>query len=102
MAGLGRAALQREDGQSAVEHIYGMTNWEWYAQNPDAFERFSEGMAELTRRAIPALVTAYGFSAYQRIVDVGGGRGELIAAILRQSPHLRGILVELPALTHDP
>ena len=73
-------------GKSAVEHIYGMTNWEWYAQNPDAFERFSEGMAELTRRAIPALVTAYGFSAYQRIVDVGGGRGELIAAILRHLP----------------
>jgi O-methyltransferase domain/Dimerisation domain len=88
-------------GKSAVEHIYGMTNWEWYAQNPDAFERFSEGMAELTRRAIPALVTAYGFSAHQRIVDVGGGRGELIAAILTQSPHLRGILVELPALIDD-
>ena len=90
-----------QTGKSAVERIYGMTNWEWYAQNPDAFERFSEGMAELTRRAIPALVTAYGFSAHQRIVDVGGGRGELIAAILRQSLHLRGILVELPALIDD-
>jgi len=88
-------------GKSAVEHIYGMTNWEWYAQNPDAFERFSEGMAELTRKAIPTPVAAYGFSAHQRVVDVGGGPGELIAAILRQAPHLRGILVELPALIDD-
>lgn len=88
-------------GKSAFEHIYGMTNWEWYSQNPDAFELFSEGMAELTRKAIPAIVTAYGFGAHRQIVDVGGGRGDLIAAILQQSPHLRGIVVELPALIDD-
>jgi hypothetical protein len=85
-------------GKSAFEHIYGMSNWEYYAQNPDLFEAFSEGMAELTRQTIPAIVTAYDFAGRERIVDVGAGRGHLMAAILAQHPVLRGVIVELPAL----
>jgi hypothetical protein len=85
-------------GKSAFEHIYGMSNWEYFANNPDVFESFNEGMAELTRPTIPAIVTAYDFAGRARIVDVGAGRGHLMAALLAQHPHLRGVIVELPAL----
>jgi hypothetical protein len=87
-----------QTGQSAFEHIYGMSNWEYYARDPDVFEQFNEGMAELTRQAAPAIVAAYDFAGRGRIVDVGAGRGHLMAAILKQDPQLRGIIVELPAL----
>ena len=85
-------------GKPAFEHIYGMSNWEYYAKHPDVFESFSEGMAELTRNAIPAIVAAYDFAGRGRIVDVGAGRGHLMAAILTRHAHLRGVIVELPAL----
>jgi hypothetical protein len=88
-------------GKSAFEHIYGMSNWEYYAKHPDAFEEFNEGMAELTRPTTSAIVAAYDFAERGRIVDVGAGRGHLIAAILTQYPHLHGVVMELPSLIED-
>jgi hypothetical protein len=88
-------------GKSAFEHIYGMTNWEYFAAHPAVFEQFNEGMAELTREATPAIVAAYDFPARGLVVDVGAGRGHLMAAILTRHPHLRGRVVELPSLVED-
>lgn len=90
-----------QTGKSAFEHIYGMSNWEYYAKHPDVFDSFSEGMAELTTKAVPAIVAAYDFAGRGRVVDVGAGRGHLMAAILAQHPHLRGVIVELPALIDE-
>ena len=90
-----------QTGKSAFEHIYGMSNWDYFVKHPDVFEQFSEGMAELTRDTIPAIVTAYDFAGRARIVDVGAGRGELMAAILARYPELRGVIVELPSLIED-
>jgi O-methyltransferase domain/Dimerisation domain len=87
-----------QTGKSAFEHIYGMSNWEYYAREPDVFEQFNEGMAELTRQAAPAITMAYDFAGRGYIVDVGAGRGHLMAAILKQDPQLRGVIVELPSL----
>jgi SAM-dependent methyltransferase len=44
-----------------------------------------------------AIVAAYDFSLLRRIVDIGGGAGNLIATILLANPHLEGILFDLPA-----
>jgi cyclopropane fatty-acyl-phospholipid synthase-like methyltransferase len=88
-------------GKSAFEHIYGMSNWDYFVKHPDVFEQFNEGMAELTRHTIPAIVTAYDFAGRARIVDVGAGRGELMAAILARYPESRGVIVELPSLIED-
>jgi SAM-dependent methyltransferase len=85
-------------GKSAFERIFGMSNWEYYARYPDVFEQFNEGMAELTRQTTPAIVTAYDFGGRGLIVDVGAGRGHLMAVILEQYPQLRGVIVELPSL----
>ena len=44
-----------------------------------------------------AIVSAYDFGTMRRIVDIGGGVGNLLAAILLANPHLEGILFDLPA-----
>lgn len=41
-------------------------------------------------------IAAYDFSAVSTVVDVAGGRGMIIASILKANPHLRGVLVDLP------
>jgi hypothetical protein len=64
--------------------------------DPERAAIFNKAMAELTRLNTHALVTGYDFARYARIADVGGGYGELIAAILAANPGSRGILFDLP------
>jgi hypothetical protein len=47
---------------------------------------------------VAAIVGAYDFSKLERIVDVGGGHGLLLAKILSANPHLRGVLHDLPSV----
>ena len=42
-----------------------------------------------------AVLAAYDFSSARRIVDVGGGRGHLLHAVLEATPQARGILFDL-------
>jgi hypothetical protein len=44
----------------------------------------------------PALLAAYDFSRFERLVDVGGGQGALLRDILIATPGLEGILFDLP------
>ena len=44
----------------------------------------------------PAVLSICDFSGFKTIVDVGGGRGTLISAILRAYPDARGIVLDLP------
>jgi len=47
-------------------------------------------MAENTRRVSQALVSAYDFSRFRKIIDVGGGNGALMTAIVATNPDIRG------------
>ena len=49
-----------------------------------------------TNQVAGAVAGTYDFSPFGTIVDVGGGYGTLLAAILRSNPHARGILFDLP------
>jgi len=53
-------------------------------------------MTALSTQAAAAVVTAYDFSALGTIVDVGGGHGALLRAILHTTPTARGLLFDLP------
>lgn len=55
---------------------------------------FHRAMAELTRRTIPHILAAYPFQDGETVVDVGGGYGELLGAILVRLPRARGVLLE--------
>jgi hypothetical protein len=83
-------------GKSAFEHVFGMGVYDYRAHHPEAAARFNEAMTEWTQQAAPAVVAAYDFSACTCVVDVGGGQGDLLIALLQAYPHLQGVLVELP------
>jgi precorrin-6B methylase 2 len=84
-------------GQPAFEHVFGMTHFEQLAQDPERSSIFNAAMQSGTERMRAALVSAYDFSAMRSVVDVGGGRGTLVAALLNANPHLRGVVFDLPA-----
>jgi hypothetical protein len=88
-------------GQPAFDHVFGTSNWEYRATRPQANAIFNAVMTSNSRRDIPGLVAAYGFSAFNTVVDVGGGQGALIAAILRTKATMRGILFDQPHVVAD-
>ena len=71
---------------------------------------FSTGVEAFSAPAAAALAAAYDFGRHQRVLDVAGGTGSFLIAIIRRHPDLRGTLFELPAacavarrrLAHDP
>ncbi|HEX6042039.1 methyltransferase, partial [Longimicrobium sp.] len=84
-------------GEPAFERLFGAPFFDYLAAHPDDGAVFDEMMAGNTAGVAP-LVAGRDFSAARTVVDVGGGRGELLSAVLRAHPHLRGVLVEHPRL----
>jgi hypothetical protein len=85
-------------GETAMRHLYGMGAFEYFAAHPEEATIFNAAMAENTRQVGRALVAAYDFSRLRSIVDVGGGNGTLMAAILAAAPALRGVVFDLPGV----
>ncbi|HET7035313.1 MAG TPA: methyltransferase [Thermomicrobiaceae bacterium] len=85
-----------QTGQSAYEHLYGMPNWAYRERHPEANSRFNAYMSDVTRQKVAAVLANYRFPTDGVVVDVGGGDGTFLAALLRQYPALRGVLFDLP------
>ena len=81
-----------EDARSLVTGARGFGQLECDA---DRASTFNLAMVELTRLAAQGVVDSYDFSGMKQIVDVGGGYGVLLAAILNAYPEMRGLLVDL-------
>ena len=60
---------------------------------------FSEGVEAFTTGAAQALAEAYDFDRHRRLLDIGGGTGSFLVAILSTHPGLEGTLFELPEVT---
>lgn len=88
-------------GETAMRHVYGMGSFAYFAAHPDEAAVFNAAMAESTRRTARAVAAAYDFSRFRRLIDVGGGNGTLIAAILAVAPGLSGVLFDLPGGNAD-
>ncbi|MBV9262852.1 MAG: hypothetical protein JO324_00920 [Candidatus Eremiobacteraeota bacterium] len=83
-------------GESSFEHVWGMSNFEYWRRNPEVSAIHDEAMTALTTTEIARVVDAYDFAPFHNIVDVGGGNGALLAAILRRQPAAKGSLMDLP------
>ena len=66
------------------------------ARDPEGAALFNAAMTSLTSAFDAAVTAAYDFSRLGTLVDVGGGQGALISAILAANPALRGILFDIP------
>ena len=75
--------------------------YEHYQQDPEARARFDRGMANVSRREDAAVVAALELDPGSHVVDLGGGRGGLLAGILRRHPSVRGTLFEQGSLLAD-
>jgi SAM-dependent methyltransferase len=83
-------------GAPAFDHLYGAPHFEYLAAHPASNDTFNQAMSVMSRRVAAAVVAAYDFTRADRVVDVGGGQGMLLATILQAHPSLRGALFDLP------
>jgi hypothetical protein len=83
-------------GESARSHVTGTRGFGHLERDPEAAAVFNDAMVEQTRLVANELARVYPFGAARRIVDVGGGFGALLAAVLGAHPGMQGVLFDLP------
>jgi hypothetical protein len=83
-------------GRSGFVHLTGRSVFEFLRDHPDEAEVFHTFQAEVTRRGLPALLGAGCLPTAGTVVDLGGGDGALLAAMLGAAPDLQGTLFDLP------
>lgn len=83
-------------GKPAFDHVFGADAWHHWQKHPDQAEIFNDAMTEFSRAAAGAIVGAYDFARFRKLVDVGGGHGLLLSEALRKAPRLAGVLFDQP------
>ncbi|MFS8098894.1 methyltransferase [Lentzea alba] len=82
-------------GEPAYPLRYGQDFWTDLKQLPHLREAFDRQMTWRVRQRVPKFVAAVDWSRFGTIVDLGGGPGDLLAAVLAAHPDTRGHLVDL-------
>ncbi|HYC23959.1 MAG TPA: methyltransferase [Candidatus Bathyarchaeia archaeon] len=80
----------------SVPTLEGGGSFDHFVANPEAAAEFNQSMVEHTKKLAGAIPLAYDFSGIRTIVDVGGGWGALLPAILARYPEMRGTVFDLP------
>lgn len=88
-------------GEPNMPALRGMGAFEFLMANPEYAGTFFRGMGALSSPETDPVVAAYDFSRFRTIVDLGGGRGALLAGILGRATGSRGILYDAPHATAD-
>src|SRR5277367_3682036 len=83
-------------GKSVVPALHGKESFDYFAEDPRHADLFNRTMASISELTDASVAAGYDFSVYPTIVDVGGGHGPLLAAILAAAPASRGVLYDLP------
>jgi hypothetical protein len=85
-------------GKSAFENLNrGEDVFSYLARTPDAAAVYYGVMTHSSQAAAQAVASSYDFSRYPKIIDVGGGLGALVAAILHAQPKATGVLFDQPS-----
>jgi len=86
-------------GEPAFARLHGTDLFGYLAGHPDDAAVFDAAMTSLSLSMLAGIVHAYDFGRFSTVVDVGGGRGGLLCAILLANPHLRGVLFDTPSVS---
>jgi len=89
-------------GENAFRALHGEDVWAWWAHEPAENAKFNRAMVAVTAGVGPGVAEAYDFGRLELVVDVGGGSGMLLAAILSRHPRVRGIVFDQPHVVNAP
>lgn len=94
----GRTLESVRSGQPAFAEANGEPLYEYLDHHPSAAAVFHEAMSGYSAREVSAIIEAYDLADARRLVDVGGGHGTLLVALLQSYAHLTGVVLDLPSV----
>jgi hypothetical protein len=83
-------------GENAFEALHGEDVWAHRRREPAHNAIFNANMVAQTATVAASVAEAYDFSGVRDVVDVAGGRGALLEAVLTRHGHLTGTVFDLP------
>lgn len=84
-------------GKPAFDQMRGVPFFQYLQKNPGRAAVFHAGIGNRGRIEARAILDAYDFSTSRQVVDVGGGNGALLSAILTTHSNVSGVLVDRTA-----
>ena len=88
------------DGKPVFPNAFGTDFWTWLAEHPDERAVFDTAMEQGKERRVERLARL-DWRGDETVVDVGGGNGSLLLALLARQPGLRGIVFDLAETVRD-
>jgi C-methyltransferase len=92
--------LDARSGELTFPRLFGTGFWSWLAAHPDDRAAFDRAMVQGWESRVERLAKA-DWRGDELVVDVGGGNGSLLIALLERRPELRGIVFDLPETNRD-
>jgi len=90
-----------QTGKTAYASRFGTPFWDDLAAHPNVAASFDDLLGAVGHGTPSGEFEISGrWAAIKHVVDVGGGKGEMLVEILRLHPHVRGTLVEMPHAAH--
>jgi hypothetical protein len=83
-------------GEPAFPAHFGHSFWDDLSADPTRSASFAAQMGSDVAEWAPLVISAYDWGSLGHLVDVGGGNGTLLIALLTEYPSLRGTIVDLP------
>jgi predicted O-methyltransferase YrrM len=83
-------------GEPSFARANGVDFWDYFADHPDIEAAFNRAMTAMSVETNRLVVDHCDFSRFGSIIDLGGGEGRLLAAILMANPRAMGTLLDLP------
>jgi hypothetical protein len=90
------AALRQ--GTVPFQSAFGAPVWEYRRARPEEGAVFDAWLNGQSATVVDPIVDACDFEGCNRIADIGGGRGVLLANVLRRYPAIHGVLADQPTV----
>jgi SAM-dependent methyltransferase len=81
-------------GEPAFDRVHGMPLFDYLEQNEEVARLFDGTLERYAAATVEAVIAAYDFSGFARVVDVGGGKGQFLSALMRRHPSAVGVLFD--------
>ncbi len=85
-----------QTGETGFEHRFGKPLFDYLAEQPEQAAVFDRAMVAIHGGETAAILDAYDFSGFRRIIDVGGGNASQLIEMLGRHPTLTGAVFDLP------
>lgn len=82
-------------GEPSFARVHGTDLFGYLEQHPDDAAVFDGAMKDIAGNFLAGILAVYDFANRSTIIDVGGGSGTLLAAILPSVPDARGVLFDI-------